>query len=105
MVPLGGLAAMRLLAPVARQAAKLLAAVERALTLSRDSSKLFAWRETAADGLADTRRFIRELTPPSLDQGLGAALRRLAEQQWTRDGLTVEVDVPAGMAAYSFTFG
>ncbi|MET3452798.1 sensor histidine kinase [Curtobacterium sp. 1544] len=51
-------------------------------------------RETAADGLADTRRFIRELTPPSLDQGLGAALRRLAEQQWTRDGLTVEVDVP-----------
>lgn len=51
-------------------------------------------RETAADGLADTRRFIRELTPPSLDQGLGAALRRLAEQQWTRDGLTVEVDAP-----------
>ncbi|MFJ3036013.1 sensor histidine kinase [Curtobacterium pusillum] len=51
-------------------------------------------RETAADGLADTRRFIRELTPPSLDQGLRAALRRLAEQQWTRDGLTVEVDVP-----------
>lgn len=51
-------------------------------------------RATAADGLADTRRFIRELTPPSLDQGLGAALRRLAEQQWTRDGLTVEVDVP-----------
>jgi signal transduction histidine kinase len=51
-------------------------------------------RETAADGLADTRRFIRELTPPSLDQGLGAALRRMAEQQWTRDGLTVEVDVP-----------
>jgi signal transduction histidine kinase len=51
-------------------------------------------RETAADGLADTRRFIRELTPPSLDQGLGAALRRLAEQQWTRDGLTVEVGVP-----------
>ncbi|GAA3342894.1 sensor histidine kinase [Curtobacterium pusillum] len=51
-------------------------------------------RETAADGLADTRRFIRELTPPSLDQGLAAALRRLAEQQWSRDGLTVTVDVP-----------
>ena len=30
----------------------LLAAVERALTLSRDSSKLSAWRETAADRLA-----------------------------------------------------
>lgn len=51
-------------------------------------------RETAADGLADTRRFIRELAPPTLDQGLGAALRRLAEQQWTRDGLTVAVTVP-----------
>jgi len=51
-------------------------------------------RETAADGLADTRRFIRELTPPTLDQGLGSALRRLADQQWTRDGLRVQVDVP-----------
>ncbi|TDN43624.1 signal transduction histidine kinase [Curtobacterium flaccumfaciens] len=51
-------------------------------------------RKTAADGLADTRRFIRELTPPSLDQGLAAALRRLAEQQWTRDGLTATVEVP-----------
>ncbi|KTR10777.1 sensor histidine kinase [Curtobacterium citreum] len=51
-------------------------------------------RETAADGLADTRRFVRELAPPTLDQGLSAALRRLAEQQWTRDGLTVGVTVP-----------
>ena len=33
--------------PVGR--GELLAAVERALTLSRDSSKLSAWRETAAD--------------------------------------------------------
>ncbi|MFJ7289204.1 sensor histidine kinase [Curtobacterium sp. NPDC098951] len=51
-------------------------------------------RATAADGLADTRRFIRELTPPSLDRGLPAALGRLAEQQWSGDGLTVTVDVP-----------
>lgn len=51
-------------------------------------------RETAADGLADTRRFIRELTPPSLDQGLGAALGRLADQQWSRDGLAVHIEVP-----------
>ncbi|MCM3521825.1 sensor histidine kinase [Curtobacterium sp. P97] len=50
-------------------------------------------RGTAADGLADTRRFIRELAPPTLDQGLGAALRRLADQQWTRDGLAVSVAV------------
>ncbi|QCR44270.1 two-component sensor histidine kinase [Curtobacterium sp. SGAir0471] len=51
-------------------------------------------RQTAADGLADARRFIRELAPPSLDQGLAAALRRLADQQWTRDGLRVSVDAP-----------
>ena len=36
-------------------------------------------RATAADGLADTRRFIRELAPPSLDAGLAAALRRLSD--------------------------
>lgn len=47
-------------------------------------------RETAADALSETRRFIRELTPPSLDRGLGPALRRLGDQ-WTRDGLTVTV--------------
>jgi len=46
--------------------------------------------ETAADALAETRRFIRELTPPSLEQGLGPALQRLGDQ-WTRDGLTVTV--------------
>jgi signal transduction histidine kinase len=48
-------------------------------------------RSTAAEGLADTRRFIRELAPPSLDDGLVPALRRLA-RQWTRDGLAVEVE-------------
>ena len=36
--------------PVGRD--ELLAVVERALTLSRDSSKLFAWRETAADRIS-----------------------------------------------------
>lgn len=51
-------------------------------------------RETAAANLADARRFIRELTPPELDgQGLGGALRRLADQQWTTRGLHVDVDV------------
>jgi signal transduction histidine kinase len=49
-------------------------------------------RSTAADGLADTRRFIRELAPPSLDAGLAPALRRLG-QQWQRDGLTITVAV------------
>jgi len=50
-------------------------------------------RQTAADGLADTRRFIRELSPPTLDQGIAAALQRLAESSG-RDGLSVRVEVP-----------
>lgn len=51
-------------------------------------------RETAAANLADTRRFIRALTPPPLDdRGLGGALRRLAETDWGRDGLSVDVRV------------
>lgn len=51
-------------------------------------------RETAAVNLTDTRRFIKELAPASLvDQGIGAALRRLAETQWRTDGLEVHVQV------------
>jgi len=51
-------------------------------------------RSTAAEGLADTRRFIRELAPPSLDAGLPAALHRLSTQ-WQREGLVIEVATPA----------
>jgi len=51
-------------------------------------------RETAAANLADARRFIRELTPPDLDDhGFGGSLRRLAETQWATDGLEVRVRV------------
>ena len=51
-------------------------------------------RETAAANLAEARRFIRELTPPQLDdQTLGAALRRLASTQWATQGLEVQVRV------------
>jgi len=51
-------------------------------------------RDTAAGNLAEARRFIRELTPPQLDdQGLGSALRRLAETQWATQGLGVSVRV------------
>ena len=51
-------------------------------------------RQTAASNLADTRRFIRELTPPDLDEhGLGSALRRLAESQWSTHGVAVSVEV------------
>ncbi|GGO67661.1 two-component sensor histidine kinase [Microbacterium nanhaiense] len=51
-------------------------------------------RETAAANLAEARRFIRELTPPQLDdQTLGGALRRLARTQWSTQGLDVQVRV------------
>lgn len=51
-------------------------------------------RETAAANLAEARRFIRELTPPNLDdEGLGGALRRLAASQWPSQGLKVDVRV------------
>lgn len=51
-------------------------------------------RSTAADSLADARRFIRELTPARLEEeGLGAALRRLAAEHWAPRGLDVHVHV------------
>lgn len=51
-------------------------------------------RETAAANLAEARRFIRELSPPQLeDQTLGGALRRLARTQWEAEGLDVQVRV------------
>lgn len=51
-------------------------------------------RETAAANLIEARRFIRELTPPQLDdQSLGGALRRLAATQWASHGLDVQVRV------------
>ncbi len=55
-------------------------------------------RQTAADGLAETRRFIRELAPPSLDRGLGSALERLAAGWGTRERIDVEVEVDAAVS-------
>lgn len=55
-------------------------------------------RETAAEGLAETRQFIRELAPPALDAGLRAALGRLAQQQeaWAESqGRTLRIEVTA----------
>ncbi|PFG34635.1 sensor histidine kinase [Sanguibacter antarcticus] len=55
-------------------------------------------RETAATNLAETRRFIRELAPPSLDEReIGGVLRRLARSQWHAEGLDVDVHVPDGL--------
>lgn len=72
----------------------LLHAAERADPESPGVPHIRLARETAATGLADARRFIRELAPPDLDdQGLGGALRRLARTQWAAQGLEVEVRV------------
>lgn len=54
-------------------------------------------RETAAHGLADARRFIRELAPEDLERGLGPALDRLARGIAQRTGLEVEVEAPADL--------
>lgn len=57
----------------------LLHAAERDTRDEATRQKLALARETAAGNLAETRRFIRELTPPALDeQALPGALRRLA---------------------------
>jgi signal transduction histidine kinase len=70
----------------------LLNAVERAAPDAPTVAQVRLARETAAAGLAETRRFIRELTPSLLDeQSIGGALRRLAAESWSRPGLTVEV--------------
>ena len=71
----------------------LLHAAERADAERPGAEHLRLARETAAASLADTRRFIRELAPPALDEGLRSALIRLAEREWTTDGLRVRVDV------------
>ncbi|TDW47511.1 signal transduction histidine kinase [Curtobacterium sp. PhB42] len=71
----------------------LLHAAERADGERPGTEHIRLARETAAEGLADTRWFIRELAPPALERGLGAALERLAGSQWSRDGLDVTVDV------------
>lgn len=71
----------------------LLHAAERADGERPGTEHIRLARETAAEGLADTRRFIRKLAPPALERGLGAALERLAGSQWSRDGLDVTVDV------------
>jgi len=72
----------------------LLHAAERTDPLSPAMPTVRLARETATVGLAETRGFIRELTPPLLaEQGIGGALRRLAGGQWVKPGLTVEVRV------------
>ena len=68
----------------------LLHAAERS-TPEPGLSHLRLARETAAESLADTRGIIRELTPPALDGGLVAALKRLAADQAARSGIEITV--------------
>lgn len=70
----------------------LLHAAERADADSPGLVHVRLARETAADGLAETRRFIRELTPPRLDSGLGPALERLGREWSAREGISVEIE-------------
>ncbi|MCI9859209.1 sensor histidine kinase [Microbacterium proteolyticum] len=76
----------------------LLHAAERADATGPGIGHVRLARRTAADGLAETRRFIRELAPPSLDSGLGAALDRLAEGWGAREGVAVTVEVSRELA-------
>lgn len=76
----------------------LLYAAERADATSPGIEHVRLARRTAADGLAEARRFIRELAPPSLDSGLGSALARLAEGWSAREGVAVTVDVSPEVA-------
>ncbi|MGN7188032.1 sensor histidine kinase [Microbacterium enclense] len=76
----------------------LLYAAERADATSPGIEHVRLARRTAADGLAEARRFIRELAPPSLDSGLGSALERLAEGWSAREGIEVAVDVAREVA-------
>jgi signal transduction histidine kinase len=75
----------------------LLHAAERTVTDAAALEHLRLARETAAANLQETRRFIRELTPPALDtQTLPGALARLAasvERTAAGSGRTVTVTV------------
>jgi signal transduction histidine kinase len=77
----------------------LLHAAERADPQRPGTEHIRLARETAAVNLADARRFIRELAPAALvDQGIEAALRRLAETQWESGALRVQVRVADSLA-------
>lgn len=72
----------------------LLHAAERADPDTAGIEHIRLARGTAATSLADARRFIKELAPAELtDQGIGAALRRLADTQWQSSSLAVQVRV------------
>lgn len=75
----------------------LLHAAERAAPDGPGIEQIRLARTTAADSLAETRHIIRELTPPSLDGGLGEALQRLGAAQAVPGSLRVDVETPAAI--------
>ena len=76
----------------------LLHAAERAAPDQPAIEHIVLARETAAANLADTRRFIRELSPAPLAEGsLAAALQRLAATEWRGDTHEVRVSVPQSL--------
>lgn len=82
----------------------LLHAVERADAAHPAIEHVRLARETAATNLAETRRFIRELTPPALeDQNIEGALRRLAATTSQTSGLAVNVGVSGDPVALPMT--
>lgn len=70
----------------------LLQAAERADPTGPGAAQVRLARETTAGNLAEARALVRELAPPPLaGTGLVPALRRLAETQWRRPDLTLDV--------------
>jgi signal transduction histidine kinase len=70
----------------------LLQAAERADPTGPGAAQVRLARETTADNLAEARALVRELTPaPLAGAGLVPALRRLAETQWRRPDLALQV--------------
>ncbi len=70
----------------------LLQAAERADPSGPGAAQVRLARETTADNLAEARALVRELTPPPLaGTGLVPALRRLADTQWRRPDLALDV--------------
>ncbi|MCX7521241.1 sensor histidine kinase [Microbacterium sp. STN6] len=82
----------------------LLHAVEKADPAHPAMEHLRLARQTAADDLAETRRFIRELTPRALDeQGIEGALRRLGATTQQVSGVPVTVHVSGDTAPVPMT--
>ena len=70
----------------------LLQAAERADPNGPGAAHVRLARQTTADNLAEARALVRELSPPPLaGGGLVEALRRLAQTQWHRPDLALEV--------------